>query len=422
MEYATIQSTGPVHYVHINPLSTDVVRLNVTVSVQNYHAPWSDVAISFYADLLTSGTTTRTKEGIETYLKKYGIVLAITAVRDMVHFSMTMERTFMQKGLSLLEEIIFTPAFPPQEFKLRKQTLLEENREERDNAKRITEINFVNALYPKSSHYRKTTLDEERALLESIRNTDFKKLHTALCEGEWYLSATCGAKEAKMLTPLIKKLGRTARATPSPDSPMTPAPKTTQFVTVPGKTNVEIRIGNILPITSTDDDFIPFLFGLDVLGKVSGFAGRLMSTVREKEGLTYGIYARTQHATKRTTGYWNIFTFFTGKDLAKGIESTLRELRLIIAKGITAHELSTFKEITKNQFLIAHGSDAGRTSLYHSMLLGHETPDDLAQRMAKIATLTEEAVHTALTKYIALDALVITGAGPVTKEGKGIRA
>ncbi len=420
MEYATIHNAGPVHYVHIQPLSTDVVRLMVSVSAQNYRSPWNDVAISFYADLLTSGTKNRSKEEIETYLKKYGIVLAVTASRNMVHFSMTTERTFLKKGIDLLEEIISTPAFPPHEFKLRKQTLLEENREERDNAKHIAEINFVNALYPKTSHFHKTTLDEQRTYIESVRIADFKKLHTAILEGEWYVSATCGTKEEKVLLPLIKKLARTARATPPPDSVTNQSAKTAVFTTVSGKTNVEMRIGNILPITAADDDYVPFLFGLDVLGKMSGFAGRLMSTVREKEGLTYGIYARVQFATKRTAGYWNIFTFFTAKDLAQGVESTLRELRHILTKGITEHELAVFKEITKNQFLIAHGSDAGRTSLYHTMLIRHETPEDLIHHMDTVASLTQDAVHNALTKYINIDALVIAGAGPVTKAGKGI--
>lgn len=422
MEYAIIKKSGPVHFAHLAPLSSDVVRLRASVTVQNFRTSWNDTIVDFYADMLLTGTEKRSKAEIEAYLKKYGLTLSVTAQKDMLHFTIVSERSVFKKALALLEELIFMPAFSASEFKLRKQTLLEENRESHDDAKLITEINFHRALYPKTSLFCMQTLNDERTVLSGITIASLKKLKASVLSGEWYISLLGGDISLKETNALVTKLEKTARSVEIPDSITKTLTRTGVFETVTGKTNVEVRIGNILPITGKDDDYIPFVFGLNVLGKVGGFSGRLMSIVREKEGLTYGIYARTNYVTNTNTGHWNIFTFFTAKDLEQGIASTTREIRSIVAHGITDAELVIFKEILKNQFLIGHGSDSGRIMFYHRMLMDHETSADVANDMEKIAQLTKAQVDASLKKYIDPENLVISGAGPVTKAGKGILA
>ena len=420
MEYVTIHQNGPVHVARVTPLTHDVVRLSLSIVIPDVPHTWNRTIINFYADLLLTGTAKRSKADIETYLKKYGITLSVRGEGDTITFSVVAERAQFGKALTLLTELITEPRFDRTEFKLRKQMLLEENREAHDNAKRIAEINFVNTLYPAESYFRAPTLTEEHTHITAVTPARLTKLHEATRTGEWYLTLVGSEHELRALSTLIRTLERTARAVPPPDSHTLLASAQGIYTTVPGKTNVEVRIGNILPITGNDDDYIPFSFGLKVLGKVGGFAGRLMSVVREKEGLTYGIYARTANLTNENSGHWNVFTFFTANDLARGIESTIREITSIVREGITEDELVRFKAIIHNQERIVHGSDAGRLSFYHNMLLNHETPARVQSDMERTATLTTTNVHAALQKYIDPNQLVIAGAGPVTKDGKGI--
>jgi zinc protease len=145
-----------------------------------------------------------------------------------------------------------------------------------------------------------------------------------------------------------------------------------------------------------------------------------MSTVREKEGLTYGIYARTIESHRKNTIHWNIYTFFTARDLQKGIASTLRELTSIVEKGITEEELRIFKEISLNQFILNHESNATRLGFYHGLsLLGYEEKDGV-QFQEQLMKLTVHDVNTALRTYLEPDRLVIVGVGPVKEDGTGI--
>ncbi|HEY4508429.1 MAG TPA: insulinase family protein, partial [Candidatus Paceibacterota bacterium] len=187
----------------------------------------------------------------------------------------------------------------------------------------------------------------------------------------------------------------------------------TTYQSVPGKTNIELYIGNTLPLTFADPDFLPFQFGLAVLGKWGGFSGRLMSRVREKEGLTYTIYARTDGVTKTHCGLWYIFTFFTPKDLERGIASTRRELKTIAEKGVTEKEMTRFKELLKNQFILAHESDAKALALYHDALASGISPEEIAVEYDRMQHLTKKQINLAIKKYLNPRALVISGAGPV---------
>src|SRR5699024_10309459 len=70
-----------------------------------------------------------------------------------------------------------------------------------------------------------------------------------------------------------------------------PAPPEAAALAVPmkDKASVSVMWGQSTGLRYTDADYLPLRVGVSILGE--GFTGRLMSTVRDKEGLTYGIGA-----------------------------------------------------------------------------------------------------------------------------------
>src|SRR5690606_10855172 len=88
----------------------------------------------------------------------------------------------------------------------------------------------------------------------------------------------------------------------------------TQIITIPEKPSAEFYIGQYTGIERKDADFLPFLIGNSVLG--GGFSGRLMLSVRDEAGLTYGIYSRHSGHTY-TGGYWLVNASFNPELFAK---------------------------------------------------------------------------------------------------------
>src|ERR1700721_4066691 len=73
----------------------------------------------------------------------------------------------------------------------------------------------------------------------------------------------------------------------------------------------------------SDADNLPLRVGTAILGQ--GFTGRLMSTVRDKEGLTYNIGA-SMSDDSIVDGVWEVSASFAPALLGKGLESTRREV------------------------------------------------------------------------------------------------
>src|SRR4029077_14581310 len=89
-----------------------------------------------------------------------------------------------------------------------------------------------------------------------------------------------------------------------------------------------------------DPDSLALRVATSILGR--DFTSRLMSTVRDQEGVTYGIRARIADDTF-VSGDWAITAAFSPQLLDQGIVSTRRELDKWWQTGVTAAELEARK-------------------------------------------------------------------------------
>ncbi len=416
--YTDTTHVGNVVVTRIVPLSPDIVRFSLTGKIPNGAERFTQPTLSLYAALLLTKTKHKTKRDIEEYLKRYGISLTVTTGIESLTFTGSVRKEHVTKVASLLTELLFEPVVDQHEFTEKRKLMVEANREAHDNAKRIAHIGFVNTLYDGEPRLTLDTLGEELSHIKRLTVRDVTRLHEDLRESVWYLSIVGDAHAEHGFLPLLHTLEPVAR--PLERTPISAHPKkrTALYTTVSGKTNIEVQLGNIVNMRSDDPAFVALDFGIDVLGKVGGFSGRLMSTVREKEGLTYGIYAHTNPHHNGDSFHFVIRTFFMAKDYVKGLASTNRELVSIVEKGITEKELVTFKEISRNEFILAHESNMSRLAFYHTNIVRGHTERSIKEFHDNIALLTRKNVNDALKTYIDPNKLVLSAAGPISKEGK----
>jgi len=420
MTYTSLRQFGAVHVQCIKPIDKRIVRFQVSVRVAGYNKEYFGSILSLYTKLALSGTTKKGKEAIDSYLKKNGVLLSISRGDGFIHYSCSSSKDNIQKAVKLLTEIIFEIKTPKKEFDHAKALLLEINREAHDDARRMANTQFRNILFKKNSPYFRETLTKEKRGIKKTTMTSFRNFVKTLRRSEWYVSVVGDAEVLKTLTVFTNKLQKEARSVQESNEPTGLEKSKKTFVTIPGKANVELYIGSTLLPQNSQGQLVPLLFGLNVLGKPGGFSGRLMSTVREKEGFTYSIYTQTESRDVTMTGLWYIGTFFTAKDLARGIGSTMRELKKIVRSGITKRELLVFKEMEENQLIFAHESNKNRLLLYHNSLLRGQDENTLLKNKARVQKLTVQEVNAALKKYIDPTILVYSGAGPVDSKGRGI--
>jgi zinc protease len=164
-----------------------------------------------------------------------------------------------------------------------------------------------------------------------------------------------------------------------------------------------------LGIDRQDPDFAALSMGNQILGGGS-FGTRLMSEVREKRGLTYGVYSAFTPMQVRGPFLINLQTRAElGDGTLKLVQDILRDY---LKTGPTQQELDNAKREQAGSFPLSNASNAsivgqlGAIGFYDLPLSWMEDFQQQSQ------ALTVEQVKAAMNKHLDADKLVIVTAGP----------
>ena len=183
-----------------------------------------------------------------------------------------------------------------------------------------------------------------------------------------------------------------------------------KVVAMADKPNVSVVIGQPTGLKYKDDGALALRVGTAVLG--SGFTGRLMANVRDKEGLTYGINASIANDTTND-GSWEIGANFAPELLEKGMASTKRELDAWYAQGVTAAELERVKSNLIGTFKVGLATTDGLSNaLLTAVQRGYDVTwlDEYPKR---VAALSLAEVNGAIKKYLKPDKMTVIKAGTI---------
>jgi zinc protease len=122
------------------------------------------------------------------------------------------------------------------------------------------------------------------------------------------------------------------------------------------KPSTTLVLGQADGLRYRDPDALPLRVGTAILGQ--GFTGRLMGTVRDREGLTYGIGAGVS-ADSVADGAWSISASFAPALLDHGIASTRRVLEAWWKDGVTDDELAARKRGLIGGYLVGLSTTGG---------------------------------------------------------------
>jgi zinc protease len=202
--------------------------------------------------------------------------------------------------------------------------------------------------------------------------------------------------------------GGSPRATVAKATPL--ASPAVETVFMPDKTNVSIVIGQPTQLRYADPDAIALRVGTRILG--SGFMGRLMANVRDKEGLTYGIGAAVSNDVY-VDGDWRIDASFAPALLEQGIASSRRQLIEWHDKGVTAAELERAKTEVAGTYKVRLATTGGTAGTILQMLNAGMPLAFVDEYPQRVAALTLEQVNGAIKRHLDPEKMVLVQAGTV---------
>ena len=196
------------------------------------------------------------------------------------------------------------------------------------------------------------------------------------------------------------------------------SPSKTEVVTIPEKPSAELFIGQFTGLKRADADYIPFYIGNYTLG--AGFAGRLMQTVRDNDGLTYNISSGLG-GNIETGGYWFVNASFNPNLFQKGLDATMVQVDKWVKNGITAEELENKKTNLIGSFKVGMSTTNGMARTILSFIERGLEPNYIDQYPKDIEKATLQQVNDAIKKYIQLDKMIIIKSGSLDKDGNPLK-
>jgi zinc protease len=177
------------------------------------------------------------------------------------------------------------------------------------------------------------------------------------------------------------------------------------------KPSVSVIVGQATGLKYRDPDALALRVGTAILGH--GFTGRLMGTVRDKEGLTYNISAGVAEDTI-ADGAWDIAASFAPALLERGLASTRRELQKWWSDGVTESELATRKQGLIGGYFVGLSTTGGLAStIVTSIQRGYDLTW-LDGYPEAVKALTRTQVNSAIKTHLDPATMLLVKAGSVT--------
>lgn len=180
---------------------------------------------------------------------------------------------------------------------------------------------------------------------------------------------------------------------------------------MPNKTSATMITGCACDIGPQSPHALPLSLAVDCLG--GGFTSRLMATVREKNGLTYGINSATHLSDPSTTTLYTVGTFAPGL-LERGVSLSQEVLREWREQGITEEELAVAKSRAVGAAKVAWNASSSVADALHANRL--HFPDPAARCASlpdRVAAVTLADCRAALDALPPFDEWVCVCAGAV---------
>ncbi|RCL28202.1 peptidase M16 [Pseudomonas sp. AFG_SD02_1510_Pfu_092] len=313
----------------------------------------------------------------------------------------------LDAALELFMDLAANPAFPALALEKIKQQLQSLNASrERQPVLRARKEAYRHLF---NGHPYGTSLGSTRQGIEAITVDDLRRFHQrayAASNLEMVLVGDLSLSEAQAIAQRISEAlpqGWAAAELPSP--PMTTS--ATINIDQPGASSAAL-LALPMNVPANDPEFLALILGSEVLG--GGFESRLMTELRQRRGLTYGIYSRVKplSAGGLFAVEWEIAPHYVQGSQAL-VEAQMREF---IDKGPTPAQLQFARKQLVGDLLRAVAQNQSLAALLTEVTQQRQPADHLNTYIERISAITPADVRRVMQRRLNLDGKVLVSVGP----------
>lgn len=307
------------------------------------------------ASLLDEGTTSRTSKQLAEQIDFVGGALEVKAAEDFTTASVRVLKKDVELGFTLLADILQHPAFLKPEFERIRSQILGEMASDNDDPGHVAMKAFNQLVF--HGHPYRWPLNGTEESLNKITHADVVGFYAREYVPSQMILTIVGDVTAEQVTAFVQThFGGWKKASQPPRSAKSAPPiekKTVQLIEKDlTQSNVILGHGGI---SRTNPDFYAVTVMNYILG-AGGFSSRLMDSIRDKQGLVYGIMSHFD-ARLMPGSFWVNFQTRT-EATNQAIQGVLAELKSIREAPVTDQELSEAKSFLIGSFPLRLDSTA----------------------------------------------------------------
>ena len=332
------------------------VEIHALVKVGSAQDPPDKAGLAnLTASLLDEGTQTRTSRQIAEQIDFVGGSLAAHAAEDFTTASTRVLKKDADLGFALLADVLQHPAFHKQEFERVRTQILGEILSDDDDPgnvamKAFHQLIFHGHPYSWPAHGSEDTLNK-------ITVADVQQFHAREYVPNQTILVIVGDLTQEQAATLVQThFGSWKKGTPSSYQLKKPTPIDRKMVQLIEKdlTQSTIVLGHT-GISRTNPDYYAVTVMNYILG-AGGFSSRLMDSIRDKQGLAYGIMS--QFDSRLLPGAFYISLQTRTEVTNQAITGVLTEIKSIRDAPVTDQELNEAKSFIVGSFPLRVDSSA----------------------------------------------------------------
>ena len=299
------------------------------------------------ADLLDEGTTGRSSVQIANEIEFVGGSLHTGTGSDWATASLSILKKDLSLGMDLLSDVLLNPTFPNAELERKRREVLGGLEAEKDEPGVISQKAFKKLVFGAHPYHLPVEGTEES--LPLITRQDLVTFYETYYHPNNTIVAMVGditLEEAK------DQIARTFSSWPKKTIPEIPIPEALPLkertIKLINKdlTQAHIALGHV-GIKRQNPDYYAVLVMNYILGS-GGFSSRLMTEIRDNQGLVYSIYSRFGSATH--PGSFSVRFQTQNTSAQNAIDAVLDQIRRIRDEMVSEQEIEETKSFLIGSF------------------------------------------------------------------------
>ena len=319
------------------------------------------------------------------------------------------EPRLLSAAVALASQQLAAPTFPESVWVRERQRLTAAWREAQTRPDTLAERRFAQAVYgahPYGQEARPETWDAIHT--EAMR--DFYRRHAQVCGARVTLVGQVDRAAADRVVERLLAGWRLHGCAALPAVPEVAEAGAVDLRLPFDAAQAQVLMGQ-RGMARSDPDFLALTVGNHILGG-GGFTSRLMQELREKRGLTYGVYS--YFSPGRHAGAFTASVQTRPDQAREAVELLRRELRRFVIEGPTEQELAEAKTALVNGFTLR--LDSNRKLLDNvAALAWNDLPLDYLDRWTEqVSAIEREQVARAMARVLHPDhwVTVVVGGAP----------